>query len=93
MKRKIIASVMAVASILSLSACKEIDNQAVNAELIYGTSDLFWFCDVNDTLIYFEDYNGDDEYVGMWWNGCINGKPRKLAADPNSNGGGVTGNE
>ena len=96
MKRKIIASVVAVAAIFSLTACgKEIDKSVVGATKVNGTYNLYWFCD-NTTLIYFEDYSsGDDEYVALFSWGCTeNGEPTKeLPGTLGDGNGGDTGNK
>jgi hypothetical protein len=94
MKRKVIAVVMAAVALVGLSACKEVDKKAVGAQLVHGTNNLYWFCDANNTLIYFEDISGgDDEYIGMWVGACAEGKPVKDFDGSNSTNGGSTEGE
>lgn len=70
MKRKLGALLGAVLLLASLTACgKNIDPEAVNAQQVKGTRDLWWFCH-GTTLIYFERYNGDDEYEAFFAFGC-----------------------
>lgn len=91
--RKIIAVAVIAASALMLTSCgKEVDKKAVNAQLVHGTNNLYWFCDANGTLIYFEDITGsDDEYEAMWYGVCVDSKPQKIPNDVNGNNGGANG--
>lgn len=93
MTRKIIAAVLTIVAVFSVSACgKEVDKKAVNAELVYGTNNLYRFCDAIGTLIYFEDITGsDDQYEAMWFNACEKGKPKENFDSLNSNNGGANG--
>ncbi len=89
MKNKIILAVLLI-STLFLSACKEVDQDAVNAQKVHGTDNLYWFCD-GDMLIVFEDVSGnDDEYEGMWLGGCYQGSRVQFKPELNGNSGGVT---
>lgn len=67
--RKLIAT----ASLLFfLAGCKEVDRNKVHAELVYGTDNLYHFCDETNTLIYFTDLDGeDDQYELIWPGGCV----------------------
>ena len=88
--KKIVAALVIAAAGLSLTACKEVDRKAVNAELVEGTSNLYRYCDGIGTLIYFEDISGgDDQYEGMWAGYCENGKIVKNPGTANSNNGGA----
>ncbi len=88
--KKIIASVVAAFTLLSLTACKEIDRKAVNAELVEGTNNLYRYCDGIGTLIYFEDNSGgDDQYEAMFFGACENGKAKENFQNPNANNGGA----
>lgn len=94
MKKTVVGVAIGLVAIFGLSACKEVDKKAVGAQLVYGTNNLYWFCDANGTLIYFEDVSGsDDEYVGMWVGGCEKGKPSDKFDGSNSTNGGSTNGE
>lgn len=82
-----------IAAVLVLTGCgKEVDKEAVDAKLVRGTSHLYWFCDENGTLIYFEDFTGsDDQFEAMWYGVCVNGKPAQILENPNTNNGGANG--
>lgn len=78
MNSKLVKAIGMVAVLATvLVGCKEIDKDIVNATKVNGTYNLWWFCD-GTTLIYFEDMDGDDEYIAMFSWGCdVQGKPTK----------------
>lgn len=92
---KRLAKTMAGVAVLAavLVGCKEIDKDVVNATKVNGSNDLWWFCD-GPTLIYFQDMDGDDEYVALFSWGCdVQGKPtRELPGSLGDSNGGDTGN-
>lgn len=93
MKRRIACAIMAAVIGLTLSACgKEVDRNAVNAELVEGTNNLYRYCDAIGTLIYFEDISmGDDQYEAMFFGACEKGKAKENAPGVNGNNGGANG--
>lgn len=67
--KKVVVALLLGLSLVSLTACKEIDVEATNATKVKGTDDLWWFCD-GTTLIYVEKHQGDDEYIAFFSWGC-----------------------
>lgn len=96
MTRKIVAVVLSIAAVFSVSACgKEVDKAVTKSTKVTGTYNLYWFCD-GTTLIYFEDNSGgDDEYVALFSWGCdAKGAPTKeLPGTLGDSNGGDTGNK
>lgn len=68
--KRIWIAVTALALVVGLTACKEVDKDAVHARKVVGTDTLYSFCD-GTTLIYFTDVSGsDDEFEAFWLGGC-----------------------
>lgn len=85
MKRKLALVGIVLATGAALTACKEVDKNAVGAHKVEGTYNLYWFCDMANganTLIYFEDVDGgDDEYTLIWPGACTkDGKQKDLSS-------------
>lgn len=68
MKRKL-AVLAAVVALLATGCGKNVDLHEAKAKQVPGTRDLWYFCH-QTTLVYFERYNGDDEYEAFFAWGC-----------------------
>lgn len=87
--RKSVVGVTLGLALLGLTACgKNVDIEQTRAQQVQGTRDLWWFCH-GTTLIYFERYNGDDEYEAFFAWGCTeDGKLAKGWPESNAEGQG-----
>ena len=63
-RRRLTAGAAVLLLALLPAACtgQSVDRDATNAELVSGTTNLWWFCD-NGVLVYFTNGTGGDEFV------------------------------
>lgn len=83
MKCKLGVIAIGIVALAGLSACgKNVDVQTTGAQLVPGTSSLYFFCH-EDTRIYISKWSTlSDEFEWFYPGGCQDGKPVQASFAP-----------